>query len=136
MALQPQIVEDVLALIDSNPSLTRTQIVILRMAAALLWQDELSNSPWSLECNEIDARLKIAIDGEWELVPDRFEMTCGIVCPKEWATPNRLRNSEAWSKEFDALIASGMEHGAAVKLASQLTREKLMERQKANGNEE
>ena len=44
MPLQPQIVEDVLALIEKNPALTQTQVVVLRMAAALLWQDDLADS--------------------------------------------------------------------------------------------
>jgi hypothetical protein len=124
MPLSPQIVEDVLALTEKHPDLTQTQVVVLQMAAALLWQDELADSVWGMECSEIDPRLRIPND-QWELIPDRFEIACGVVCPKEWATPNRLKGSEMWTKEFDALIASGMEHAAAVKLASQIVREKL-----------
>ena len=129
MPIAPQIAEDVLGLAE-RPGLTRTQIVILKVAAALLWQDELPESVWSLKNEEIDSRLKVAGD-EWELIPDRFEMTHGVVCPKEWATPNRLRNSDLWSEEFDALVASGVEHYAAMKLASERLRDKLLERQRA-----
>lgn len=134
MPLQPQIVEDVLALVEKNPQLTETQIVVLRMAAALLWQDELPESVWSLADDEVDPRLKVGRDG-WELIPDRFEMNCGVICPKEWATPNRLMRADLWNTEFNALLASGMEHGAAMKLASQLVREKLLARQRKYASE-
>ena len=129
MPIAPQIAEDVLGLAE-RPGLTRTQIVILKVAAALLWQDELPDSVWGLENDEIDSRLKV-YGGEWELIPDRFEMTHGVVCPKEWATPYRLKHSDLWSEEFDALVASGMEHYAAMKRASELVREKLLDRQRA-----
>jgi hypothetical protein len=130
MQLQPQIAEDVLALIESKPELTRTQVVILKMAAALLWQDESPESVWSLEKEEIDSRFRINSD-EWELIPDRFELAHGVVCPKEWATPNRLMKGDLWESEFGTLLASGMEREAAMKLATQLVREKLIKRQKA-----
>lgn len=129
MPLQPQIAENVLALMEGEPELTQTQAVILKMAAALLWQDELPESVWSLDKEDIDPRLQINMD-EWELIPDRFEMTRGVVCPKEWATPNRIKRGELWESKFNELIASDMERQAAMKLASQLVKEKIINDQK------
>lgn len=129
MPLQPQIAENALALMEGEPELTQTQAVILKMAAALLWQDELPESVWSLDKEDIDPRLQINMD-EWELIPDRFEMTRGVVCPKEWATPTRIKRGELWESKFNELIASDMERQAAMKLASQLVKEKIINDQK------
>lgn len=128
MPLEPQIAEDVLALLERRDDLTKTQVVVLKIAAALLWQDEAVDSMWSLRDEQIDSRLQISQD-DWGLIPDRFEILNGVICPKEWGTPNRLKRSDLWNTEYERLRESGTEFEAAAKLASQFVKEKLLAEQ-------
>ncbi len=86
MVLRPQLAEEILSLIDKYPRLTATQVVVLKLAASLLAEDEMG---WEEFEKAGDARIKVSGD-DFDLLPGSIEVFAGLMTPKHWHTPNRL----------------------------------------------
>jgi len=87
-----------------------TERVVLKMAAALVKQID---QDYDIEA-ETDQRIRLTPQ-EMDWLPDRFEVWNAIVCPKHWATPERMAAVEREKAEIQGIMdESGLSHHEAV----------------------
>jgi len=101
------LVEHILAAMEQS---SPTERVVLKMAAALV---KKIDQEYEIE-RETDQRIRLTPE-EMDWLPDTFEVWNAVVCPKHWATPERLAAVERERAEIQGIKdETGLSHGGAV----------------------
>jgi hypothetical protein len=101
------LVEQVISLM---PQASPSELVVLKMAASLIKQID---QDYEIE-EDTDQRIRLT-QQEMGWLPDTFEVSNAIVCPKHWGIPERLEAVERERAEIQEIMnQTGLDHYAAV----------------------